>query len=163
MENWLELSEAEYEKVWNKMCEVLNFKPSTSNFPSFEVPTPFITYDISIYFEHSNELGAYDDLEEKALLVFKENTSRDDYLYALDWQHECYWINPGLEFEKDEFDELKVPVFPNGDYYFFIHKDFEWGYLGHPWEKTITIFGEGLITGFEKHQPKMFQKILRQG
>lgn len=124
MENWLELSEAEYEKVWNKMCEVLNFKPSTSNFPSFEVPTPFITYDISIYFEYSNDLGAYDELEEKALLVFKENTSRDDYLYALDWQHECYWINPGLEFEKDEFDELKVPVFPNGDYYFFIHKDF---------------------------------------
>ncbi|WP_420066683.1 hypothetical protein [Solibacillus silvestris] len=32
------------------MCEVLNFKPSTSNFPSFEVLTPFITYDISIYF-----------------------------------------------------------------------------------------------------------------
>ena len=81
----------------------------------------------------------------------------------MDWQHECYWIDPCLEFEKDEFDELKVPVFPNGDYYFFIHKDFEWGYLGHPWEKTITIFGEGLITGFEKHQPKMFQKVLRQG
>ncbi|WP_420066682.1 hypothetical protein [Solibacillus silvestris] len=27
----------------------------------------------------------------------------------MDWQHECYWINPCLEFEKDEFDELKVP------------------------------------------------------
>ncbi|MER2120095.1 MAG: DUF2716 domain-containing protein [Solibacillus sp.] len=163
MKNWIELSEAEYEKVWNKMFDVLKFKPSTSDFPSFEVPTPFITYDISVYLGDSHGLGAYEDLEEKALLVFKENTSRDDYLYALDWQHECYWINPHLEFEKDEFDELKVPVFPNGDYYFYIHKDLKWGYLGQPWEKTITVFGEGLIKGFKKHQPKMFHKVLRQG
>lgn len=30
MKNWIELSEAEYEKVWNKMFDVLKFKPSTS-------------------------------------------------------------------------------------------------------------------------------------
>ena len=163
MKNWLELSEVEYEKVGNKIFDVMKFKPSNSDFPSFKVPTPFITYDISIYFGDSDDLEAYDDLEEKALLVFKENTLQDEYIYALDWQHECYWINPRLEFEKDEFDEWKIPIFPNGDYYFFIHKGFEWGYLGHPWEKTITIFGKGLIKGFEKHQPKMFQKVLRQG
>lgn len=64
---------------------------------------------------------------------------------------------------KNEFDEWTVPIFPNGDYYFFIHKDFEWGYLGHPWERTITVFGKELIKGFEKHRPRMFQKILRQG
>jgi len=56
-----------------------------------------------------------------------------------------------------------IPVFPNGDYYFFIQKDFKWGYLGHPWEESITIFGEELIESFERNKPEMFQNILRQG
>lgn len=151
MENWLELSEVEDKKVWTKIYGELKFKPSISDFPSFEVPTPFITYDISIYIGESEDLHAYYDLEEKALLVFQKNASQGEYIYALDWQHDCYWINSHLEFEKDEFEEWKVLIFPNGDYYFFIQKDFEWGYLGHPWEKTITIFGKELIKGFKKY------------
>ncbi|MGE7839031.1 DUF2716 domain-containing protein [Viridibacillus arvi] len=47
MKNWLELSNAEDEKVWNKIYDELKFEPSIANFPSFKVPTPFITYDIS--------------------------------------------------------------------------------------------------------------------
>lgn len=105
----------------------------------------------------------YDDLEDKALQVFKENTVSNEYIMALDWQHECYWVNPHLKFERNEFDEWSIPIFPNGDYYFFIQKDFKWGYLGHPWEKSITIFGKGLIESFERNKPKMFQNILRQG
>jgi hypothetical protein len=46
---------------------------------------------------------------------------------------------------------------------FFIDKDFEWGLLGHPWERTITIFGKELIKGFKSHHPLMFQRTLRQG
>lgn len=45
----------------------------------------------------------------------------------------------------------------------FIQKDFKWGYLGHPWEESITIFGEELIESFERNKPEMFQNILRQG
>ncbi|PEZ04819.1 sugar epimerase [Bacillus sp. AFS018417] len=163
MKNWLELSNAEYDEVWDKIYEDFRFEPSESVFPSFKVPSPFITYDVSKYFGGFQKLDYYDELEEKSLLAFKGITRKDEYIYALDWQHECYWINPHLEFQKNEFDEWTVPIFPDGDYYFFIHKDFEWGYLGHPWERTITVFGKGLIDGFEKHKPRMFQKILRQG
>lgn len=163
MENWLELSETEYEQVWDHIYDQLKFKPSMSKFPSFKVPTPFITYDISLYFGESEDMDAYEDLEEKALLVFQEINSKDEYIYALDWQHDGYWINPHLEFPKNEFNEWMVPIFPNGDYYFFVHKEFKWGYLGHPWERSITLFGEQLIKGFEKHKPRMFRKILRYG
>ncbi|MFJ7826656.1 DUF2716 domain-containing protein [Psychrobacillus sp. NPDC096623] len=163
MKNWLKLSNAEYEKVWNKIYDELKFEPSTTDFPSFKVPSPFITYDVSLYFGESEDLDAFVDLEEKVLLVFQEITSKDEYIYALDWQHECYLINSHLDFPKNEFDEWTVPIFPDGDYYFFFHKDFQWGYLGHPWERTITVFGKDLIKMFEKHRPRMFQKILRQG
>ncbi|MDE5414265.1 DUF2716 domain-containing protein [Alkalihalobacterium chitinilyticum] len=163
MENWLVLTKSERDKVWNKVYDDLKFKPSITYFPSFQVPSPYITFDISHYFRQSEDMNAYDDLEEKALLVFQQNTLKDESIYALNWQHECYWVNPHLELKKDEFNEWKVPIFPNGDYYFFIHKNFRWGYLGHPWEKTVTVFGKEVVTAFKKHQPIMFQRILRQG
>lgn len=175
MENWIPFSHQEYDQIWDRIYRGFNFKPSTSIFPSFQVPHPFITYDISDYLrdsinldaydtlEDSADLDAYDDLEEQALDAFKELTSVDEYILALDWQHESYWVNPRLEFEKDEFGEWTIPIFPNGDYYFFIQKDFKWGYLGHPWEKSITIFGEEVINAFDEHKPRMFHKILRQG
>lgn len=162
MHNWQKLTNAEYEKVWNFIYEELNFKPSISNFPSFQVPNPFITYDISDFYGESVDLDVFDDLEEKALVAFKEATMVNEYLLALDWQHECYWINPRSEFEKDGFGEWTIPIFPNGDYYFFIQKDFKWGLLGHPWENSITIFGKELIDAFAKYKPRVFRKILRQ-
>ncbi|GKW44564.1 DUF2716 domain-containing protein [Planococcus sp. NCCP-2050] len=162
MENWIPFSHQEYDQIWDRIYRDFKFKPSTSIFPSFQVPHPFITYDISDYLRDSIDLDTYDDLEEQALDAFKEITSVDEYILALDWQHESYWVNPRLEFEKDEFGEWTIPIFPNGDYYFFIQKNFKWGYLGHPWEKSITIFGEELINAFDEHKPRMFSKILRQ-
>ncbi|PQD93719.1 sugar epimerase [Pradoshia eiseniae] len=167
MENWIELSKIEYKEVWDRIYAEFTFEPSISKFPSFKVPYPFITYDVSPYLNWSGDSDTYDeiydDLEDKSLLVFQELTQKDEYMFALDWQHPSYWINPRMEFPKSEFDEWIVPIFPNSDYYFFIHKDFEWGLLGHPWEESITIFGKDLIKGFGKHKPRMFQKILRQG
>ncbi|MFD0048180.1 DUF2716 domain-containing protein [Actinomycetes bacterium NPDC127524] len=163
MKNWISLSEQESDQVWDKIHRDFTFKPSTTKFPSFKAPVPFIKYDISGFYGESADLDAYDDLEEKALIAFKEITLVDEYILALDWQHECYWVNPRLEFERDEFGEWNIPIFPNGDYYFFIQKDFKWGFLGHPWEKSITIFGKDLIEAFDKLKPRMFRKNLRQG
>ncbi len=158
MKNWIEFTDKEDEQIWDKIYSELKFSPSLSIFPSFKVPSPFVTYDISHCFGES-----INDLESKALQAFQEITASNEYIMALYWQHECYWVNPHVEFERNEFDEWIIPVFPNGDYYFFIQKDFKWGYLGHPWEKSITIFGKELIESFDRNKPKMFQNILRQG
>ncbi|MFB8424888.1 DUF2716 domain-containing protein [Priestia megaterium] len=163
MKNWIQLSEQEEKKFWKRIYKEFKFKPSTSRFPSFKVPSPFITYDISNFFGETADLELYDRIENKALNAFKNITLVDEYILALDWQHECYWVNPHLEFKKDKFGEWVVPVVPNGDYYFFIQKDFQWGFLGHPWEKSITIFGEDFIKSFNEQQPKIMCNILRQG
>jgi hypothetical protein len=167
MDNWIELSKLEYKEVWDRIYKEFKFEPSISDFPSFKVPSPFITYDVSLLLNGSLDSHKYDeiynDLEEKSLLVFQELTRKNEYMYALEWQGLGSWINPRLEFPKDEFDEWPVPIFPNGDYYFFIHKTFEWGLLGHPWERSITIFGEELIMSFKRHNPVIFQKVLRKG
>ncbi|GLJ04131.1 DUF2716 domain-containing protein [Bacillus sp. YKCMOAS1] len=164
MENWIPLKDNELKFAWKTFAREFKFKPSISRFPAFQAPSPYITYDISAYFEDSSLLHADEDLEKKALLSFQENiTGTDEYMLALDWQHECYWITPYGLFEKDEFGEWKVPVLPNGDYYFFLSKEMDWGLLGHPWEQSITIFGEGLIDSFSRHHPLLFQRKIREG
>lgn len=163
MKNWISLTEKEKTAVWKKIYRDFKFEPSISRFPSFRVPSPFITYDISDFFEHDSFLHADEDLEEKALLAFQENIGTDEYMLALDWQHDCYWITPHGTFEKDEFGEWTVPVLPNGDYYFFLSKEMIWGFLGHPWEQNITIFGESLIDSFTRHHPLLFHRKIRQG
>lgn len=166
--NWTELTKSEEKTVWKKVYKEFKFKPSISKFPSFVVPSPFITYDISAYRNWSGDREEfekiYKDLEDKSLFAFQKLSNKDECFYALDWQHPCYWINPFLEFPRDEFnDEWTIPIFPDGDYYFFIQKELNWGFLGHPWEKTITVFGKGLIKAFEKYSPRMFNTISRIG
>ncbi|MDQ0899197.1 DUF2716 domain-containing protein [Paenibacillus sp. V4I7] len=56
-----------------------------------------------------------------------------------------------------------ISFYPDGDYYLFINKDFLWGYLGHPWEQTISIFGGDLIHQFEINRPKLFGEVVIRG
>lgn len=82
MKNWIELSTLEYKEVWDKIYDEFTFEPSMSD---------FITYDISRYLNGSVDLDTcneiYNDLEEKSLLVFQELTQKNEYMYALDWEH----------------------------------------------------------------------------
>jgi len=38
-----------------------------------------------------------------------------------------------------------VTIFPDGDYYAFLRHDFSMGTFGHPWERTLCVFGKALI------------------
>lgn len=105
----------------------LSFRQVFLHFHHLRCQVLFITYNISHYFGESVDLDVYDDLEDKALQVFKENTASNEYIMALDWQHECYWVNPHLEFERNEFDEWIIPIFPNGDYYFLFRRTLSGG------------------------------------
>ena len=133
MKNWIPLTHQERKLVWRTLYRDFKFSPSISRFPSFRVPSPFITYDISAYFEDSSLLHADEDLEEKALLAFQELIRADEYMLALDWQHECYWITPYGSFEKDEFGEWTVPVL------------------------------QGMIDSFTRHHPILFHRKIREG
>jgi hypothetical protein len=40
---------------------------------------------------------------------------------------------------------VKVPIYPDGDYYAFMTEDLLEGTFGHPWEQTLCIMGDRLI------------------
>ena len=58
--NWIELSHSEEDTVWKKVYKEFKFKPSISRFPSFKIPKPFITYDVSNYLNGSGDLEEYE-------------------------------------------------------------------------------------------------------
>ncbi|ARW08873.1 uncharacterized protein S101359_03895 [Bacillus atrophaeus] len=93
------------------------------------------------------------DLETSILKAFQSCTGNRDVIYALDWQHT---FSPHQAMPKDEFGDWPVPIFPDGDYYFFFHQGFSWWLLGDSWKCTITVFGEELLKAIDKYPPILF-------
>ena len=168
------IGKEEYNEIWNKFYDIFDFKPSIykKDWPTFNVVKPSITYDISDFYNQQSFEDAYkfyDDLHKKSLMAFRECSLECEKLYALDWHHSCYEFDPWQEIEKIEFEyadgskikKWPIEVLPNGDYYIFLASDFRWGILGHPWEKSMCVFGQELIDSFEKNKPLLFNKIIR--
>ncbi len=151
LNKWILLNSKEYEDVWDRFEDEFCFNPNIDGDQSFKFSCPYITYDISDCFEGKWTDDDYNNFDHILLESLILCTKKHEYIYALDWQHAGYWMNPSLNLNLNEDDHRwKIPFFPDGDYYFFLQKDFRWGYLGHPWEKTIYIFGEKLIETFKE-------------
>ena len=154
----------EYDLVWNKVYERLKFRPSgsyrgdsmTSDLP-FEIEGNFAVYKI----EKMSD-SQIDSMQDMIREAFVSVTEKDKRMYALDWQHSAFLFDPRNREEQKSFwkeDEryfgggynVYFPSFyPDGDYYFFIGEDFEYGYLGHPWRQEIWVFGNNLIEKIEE-------------
>jgi hypothetical protein len=86
-------------------------------------------------------------LDDAALKAMRWVVPPGESFVSLDWQHETFRVWPH---EMPRITEpLPTPVLPNGDYYLHIDPDLRFGFLGQPWEQTITVFGRGLIDAFE--------------
>ena len=159
---WTELSKVEENKIWSAVYNCFNFKPSIyeKNFPGFKEPSPSITYSFSdIWRDNFDDLNR--DLHIEASRIFKKLIVPDDFLYALDWQHPCYRFYPHKASLYDT-KEWMIPALPNGDYYISLEKSLKFGWLGHPWEETICVFGEPLLCELKIQRPKIFRKPIRQ-
>ncbi|MCG6142745.1 MULTISPECIES: DUF2716 domain-containing protein [Leptospira] len=143
MKDWKKLDSKESNSVWDKFEEKYQFKPSVSEFPGIIKINPQLKLDLSeCYHETFNNT----EFENIASDLFKNITKPNERMYALDWQHESYDFDPrNIMDRNDKYDEWLIPIFPNGDYYIFITKDFNNLWFGHPWEQTITLVGNDLI------------------
>ena len=153
------LDEKIYNDIWNKVNNKFKFKLSTDiNVNPFEFDINYTSYKLNDVWTEEQEKIVND--------IFKE-ISNDD-IYALDWQHDCFEFNPKEEipfYYQYHDDNRSVEVYfpsyyPNGDYHFFISKDFSYGLLGHPWRKEIYVFGNNLIDKFaEKDELNIEENI----
>ncbi len=164
MNNWEKITEEDYKKIWGWFYKEFSFNPSTSleEWPSIRTIKPNIKIDITnLWGNNYNEI-IWDDFLQKAIEAFIQITNPEEKIFALDWHHECFYINPReLTPAILNDDESSIPIIsfiPDGDYYIFITKDFENVWFGHPWEKTVTIIGSKLINAFNNNLPLLVQK-----
>jgi len=159
MKHWKTLSQNDYNIIWDKFYKDFSFKPSINpeSFPSIKTDKPIMKFSISKLFGKTYNEEITKDFVQKGIDAFVEITNKGEYIIALEWQSECFYIDPRQLIPEtmldDESSSSIVSFIPDGDYYIFITKDFENIWFGHPWEKTITIIGNKLIDAFKSNKP----------
>ncbi|WP_116206713.1 DUF2716 domain-containing protein [Amycolatopsis circi] len=157
------------EPAWYWVHDKLRFWPSTfaHDWPGFHEPRPSAAWDLSTgeYDRASAEfrLGPYaveeHDVARAVLAALQETTAEDDWLWVLHWQHQSFKFWPH---RMQQNAPWPVSVFPRGDYHLFLAADFSYGTLGHPWERTLCVFGDKLLPAVEKHADGILANQLRR-
>jgi hypothetical protein len=163
---WEELADGDRTVVWELFYEKFRFNPSTksSEWPGIKEPMDSITFDISHFLDGSEQARTTDEngLNAEIVEIFRQCVLPGEKLYALDWQHPCYWFNPFGRFEFSPMYAGMIPVIPNGDYHIFLADDFRFGTFGHPWEQTICVFGDELLGVVMREHPTLLQRTIRR-
>ena len=160
---WEPLPDADERAVWDLFDEQFGFRPSVdpAEWPGIREPTPSVTYDISAVVAGQG-VAAGADPNADLFTAFKACVPPGARLYALDWQHTCYTFNPFGRVEFSEVYEGMIPVVPNGDYSIFLADDLSFGAFGHPWEQTVCIFGQPMLSAIERDRPKSLGRVIRR-
>lgn len=144
MNNWSILNKEEYTAYWNFIYNSLYFVPNLNSDSLITLPMPNRCFDISQFYGKGFDDNLYNNLHDTAIKWF-EKISGGQRMFALEWQHECYSFDPKGPFEKDEFNEWLIPVFPNGEYLFFLTKNFENGIFADGINLRLSMWGEAII------------------
>jgi hypothetical protein len=164
MNNWKKLTEAQNNKIWDWFYKEFLFNPSTNpeNWPSIKTSKPSIKIDITNLWGDNYNETIWNDFLQKAIEAFINVTNFGEQIFALDWHHECFYIDPREltpeMLTDDESSNTVISFIPDGDYYIFITKDFENVWFGHPWENNVTIIGSRLINAFNNNPPLLVLK-----
>lgn len=142
----------EYNLIWDQIFNEFCFKPSYDDWkdhPWISVPKPSKAYKIAP--------ACWDEKMEVSVNSMFEQIS-SGLVYALDYQHDCFEFEPAehIPYDYSYYDEQRgvnvyfPSYYPNGDYHFFIDKDWSFGMFGHPWKQEIVVWGKELIEMFDK-------------
>jgi hypothetical protein len=149
---WDELSSDENYDAWTAVYEAFDFNPTmnSAEWPSFREPVGSITWSLRPMFTRAGTEAEFMASERdvatcllSGLVLAKGN---DDHVHALDWQHPGIRFDPTLARPPEHIDSWLVPSLPNGDYYLFVAHDMRFGWLSHPSECSVCVYGDLLPT-----------------
>ena len=134
----------EYDCIWDAVFERFDFIPSSyPGVKAFKLDMPHRVFQLPKYVWNE---------EQEALVGCLLDSAIQEEIYALDYNHLAYAYVPGETIQGFGPGEEFPTYYPNGDYYFFVAKDLSFGWLGHPWQKKLILFGERmlhLLDGYE--------------
>ena len=143
-----------YRRIWDKINEDYSFYPSVNSRKKWLKPDDvFQKYKIE---------KIWDERQEAIVNTILCNVIGEE-MYALDWQHDCFLFDPNerIPMGYAYYDSVRdctvyfPEYYPNGDYHFFVSKDWSFGLYGHPWKKELIAVGEKLIIEIEKSRVEL--------
>lgn len=143
-----------YGRIWDKINEDFSFYPSVNSRKKWLKPDGvFQKYKIE---------KIWDEWQEAIINTILCDVIGEE-MYALDWQHDCFLFDPNekipagyLYHDSERNCNLFFPeYYPQGDYHFFVSKDWRFGLYGHPWRKELIVVGEKLISEIEKYRDEL--------
>jgi hypothetical protein len=164
---WSDLSEGEYGEIWDRVYEVFDFHPTTdaAQWPSFREPAGSTTWGLESVFAKADTevefLCAERDVAACLLDALVAAKGVDENVYALDWRHPGYRFDPSLARPPERIESWLVPALPNGDYYLFLAQDLRFGWLSHPWECSVCVYGD-LLPSIRETAEHFGWRVLRQ-
>lgn len=174
------LDDNEEDLVWTSLKNKFNFETDTRKNPRGIIePSGSITFSLKEFFTIKEKKAFGKKLNISILTAFASITQKEEYIYALDWQHPCYRLYPnkididwyanriiseecGLFKTEDDINYYLISAIPDGDYHIFISRDFRSFVFGHPWQKTICVLGDGILNELKKNTPGLFHNVLRK-
>jgi hypothetical protein len=135
------------DRYWTPFHERFAFRPGMESRPAIDEPRPSVTIDIGPVFagSHPQFSAAANAVDSLALVALTKVLAPDTSVVVLDWQHQTYRFWPH-RFACQPDQRWPTTVFPNGDYSIFLTDDMSTGTFGHPWEQTLCVFGEQLVS-----------------
>lgn len=145
---WSPISMDADDEYWTPFFERFDFRPSIRAFPAITEPAPSVTIDLDPIFAARSQAefaAGVAAVNSVTLLALVRVLEPDSSLVVLDWQHQTYRFWPH-RFACQPDARWQTDVFPDGDYYTFLTEDMSTGTFGHPWEQTLCVFGEPLLS-----------------
>lgn len=143
------LDKALEKQLWDRMLTEYQFSPRRDTIP-FSFPHPYKLYGLGAPWTQAQETEING--------VFEALVPKQGFLYALDWNHDCFIFNPRERiplyyhyYDAERGVNVYFPgYYPDGDYHFFLARDWSFGMLGHPWRKELYLWGDELMAHFER-------------
>jgi hypothetical protein len=153
---WRGMSRGQEDEAWDRY-HALTTAPGTNG---FRTPMPSVTWDVSHALLHDREgfERLTRDLTAKVLAALKVCTRPGEELYALDWNHPCYYLDPHGGLADAEPSSWAIPVFPDGDSYHFLAPDHRFGIIGSCVDRTLCAFGADLLATLTRQRSLLLDR-----
>ncbi|GLX23709.1 DUF2716 domain-containing protein [Streptomyces lavendulae] len=142
--------------VWDRLWGEFGFRTKVVDMPGFAPPAPCATWPLGDPVEEHTR-----PVERAVRRALTAATAPGDRLYWMDWQHPC------SDFDPHRVGRPGQPpwpgwAFPNGDFYLYLDTELRFGTFGHPWEPSLTVFGDPLLAAAEADLTRLLGEPLRR-
>ena len=164
------LSSLDSSRVWDEFDAGFDFRPSMHDFPAIDEPADSITWSLKTLGDRPAE-PTIDHLVALICRGLTECTPRGSSLLLLDWHHNNYRLRPDLPptdmFLPEPLTKHLPPGWPrrplpDGDYPAVLAEGFRYGSFGHPWERTLCLFGTDLLAAIADEVTEALPVIIRR-